>query len=259
MQCGYLYIASGELHRKHAIISAKSLRTVDDKAHIILVTDKESKALSIFDKVIIRTMEYSYIDKVKYIYEESPYEKSFFLDADTYFYSNCRGLFELLDFFDLCIAAAPGEDEIVINGRVITGYVPYNSGVIIYRKNSKTKILFEDWLRTYTQRLKTNAHDEGDQVSLSIALMHSESRVYVLPYAWNARLPYFVVLNKDVKIAHGFSNNYAQVGARLNASTRLRCWNPHTSRCIYRKPFFYFLQGRLSFLKDSIVSLLKKK
>lgn len=40
---GYLYVAVGEQFLKEAIFSARSLRKVDNTAHINLVTDKKIK------------------------------------------------------------------------------------------------------------------------------------------------------------------------------------------------------------------------
>ena len=53
---GYLYIAIGARYVDEAIISAKSLRKVDENAHITLITENNFKE-HVFDKLIIYKMK----------------------------------------------------------------------------------------------------------------------------------------------------------------------------------------------------------
>lgn len=241
---GYLYIACGEKFVQQAIISANSLRRVDKKAHITLITD-HSIENNVFNYIIICPMDYSLIDKVRYIYEKSPYEKTFFLDVDTYFYDDCKELFKLLDYFNICMAAAPAEREVVIEGKSLIGYRPYNTGVILFRKNKHNEHLFKEWYRIFVERLNSNQcekhinPEETDQASLGLALLHSDARVYVFPNIWNARVPFFINLKGEVKIIHGWELDYEQMRPIINETTAQRCWDPFKQKCIYKESSFF--------------------
>jgi len=237
---GYLYIASGDKYINQSIVSACSLRKVDKSANITLVTDRKIKD-SIFSQIIVCPMDYSLIDKVRYIYDKSPYDKTFFLDVDTHFCENCNELFDLLNYFDVCMAAAPAENEIIVKKNPMVGYVPYNTGVIIFKKNKENKFLFEEWNRIFVERLKSGSCEkqinpkETDQASFGLALLNSTVKTYVLPNIWNARIPFFINLKGKVKIIHGWETNYEKIEKFINETSDQRCWDPYRRKCVYRR------------------------
>ncbi len=262
-KCGYLYIATGDKYIREAAISVKSLRKVDKKAHITLVTNKklEISLSSLFDEIKIcpdssNKWHGGLAYKVKHIYRDSPYENTFFIDTDTYFYESCRELFELLDYFDICMANAPVSIDAYINKKLVKGLTTYNTGVILYRKNKINERLFEKWYEFYEIDLREGTVKiDGDQTPFMEAFAKSESKVHILSNVWNARIPYYINLTGSVKIAHGrygsYESNYEKLRARINKSTDNRCWHPMQARCFYgRKP------STLSKLKKALKKLL---
>jgi hypothetical protein len=257
---GYLYVVAGQKYIDEAIISAGSLRHVNPDAHITIIADREVRG-DLFDQTIVRPMENrslreeSLYDqawkegltfRVKHIYNESPYEKTLFIDSDTYFYDGCEGIFDLLDYFDISMAIAPNDrTPTFVNGKCLTGYTPYNCGVILFKKNSKNEALFKQWFNIYEQKLKKNAlhsRGESDQTSFMEALLESESRIYTLANEWNARLPFFLNLTEPVKVVHGRYGDYDQLRKKINWPVEQRCWNPQQKKCIYKKKnIFYYL------------------
>ena len=239
---GYLYIAGGDRnYLQEAVISASSLRRVDPNAHISVIVD-QNPGTDLFDEVIIRpggdftSWKDGLAYKVEHIYAASPYEKTLFLDSDTYFYENCEGIFDLLDYYDLGVASAPiGEGILKVNGETLSVYTPYNTGVIAYRKNERNAQLFSAWKFAYKRRLeeiKSGTAQGNDQAALMEALLHGESRVHVFSNLWNARIPKCIALKGKVKIVHGRHNDYAAIGAKLNATSAERFWDPYHERCI---------------------------
>lgn len=246
-ECGYLYVAAGDpKFIQEAVISATSLREVDPTAHITLVTDKQFDG-TLFDKIVVRPVAFTawragLAYRTKHIYQDSPYEKTLFLDTDTYFYEPCQALFELLDYFDVCMAAAPADTNgPLIDGKPLTACFPYNAGVVAFKKNARNESLFRTWHESYEKKLRDGGlqQRESDQTSFMEALLNSESRVYVLPSIWNARLLTYVFLNGSVKIVHnreGRKENFEKLRKKLNVTTGIRCWDPKRKQCIYRKP-----------------------
>ena len=239
---GYLYIAAGSRNYvQEAVISAQSLRGVHRNADITLITD-EAVHIDIFDQVLIRSggdfssWKDGLAYKVGHMYEASPYEKTLFLDSDTYFYENCEEIFDLLDYYDLGVASAPiGEGILKVNGERLSVYTPYNTGVIAYRKNERNARLFNAWKVAYKLRLeeiRSGTAQGNDQAALMEALLHGESRVHVFSNLWNARIPKCIALKGKVKIVHGRHNDYPAIGAKLNATSAERFWDPYQERCI---------------------------
>lgn len=251
-ECGYLYIAGGNpQYVREAMISVKSLRAVDPEAHVTLITDREVER-GLFDEIVHRPADLtrrreglSY--KARHVYDGSPYQKTIFVDTDTYFYEGCRPLFKLLDYFDLCMTQDAADMHAPqIDGDFLTGYTPYNTGVIAFRKNARNEILFKQWWEIYDKKLRAGHVDltkETDQTSFMQALLHSESRVYVLSNLWNARTRTYTALKGTVKIVHARHREYESLRRKLHVTTDARCWIPRRKRCIYGK-------GRLVRLSD---------
>jgi len=249
-ECGYLYVAAGDpKYLQEAKISATSLRAVDPTAHITLITEKPLDG-SLFDKVVIRPAAFSswragVAYRTKHIYADSPYERTLYLDTDTYIYEPCRALFGLLDHFDICMAASPADtNEPLIDGKPLTACFPYNAGVIAFKKNERNEFLFRTWHERHAKKLREGSlrQKEGDQPSFMEALIQSESRVYVLPSIWNARVLTYVFLNGSVKIVHtreGSKEDFEKLRKKLNKTTGIRCWDARRKRCLYRKPTLF--------------------
>lgn len=222
---GYLYIATGKKYIDEAIISARSLRTVFPKADITLICDQRVDT-NVFDEIQIhpysaKNKKEGYLYKVRNMYEHSPYEKTFFIDSDTYFLDDCQELFDLLDYFDICIAQAPNDDYLLeINGEKILGYYSYNTGVIVFRRSKQNAELFAAW----NDRYDIEIHD---QPLFMKALLKTSPKVYVFPNIYNARTPGILsLMPAAVKIIHGRHNNYKAVAKNINKKLINRAWIP---------------------------------
>lgn len=237
---GYLYIAIGEKYIEEAITSARSLKNVVENPQVTLVSDREIET-DVFDTIVIDPCQVtnwrdglSY--KVKHMYKSSPYEQTFFVDSDTYFYESCEALFDLLEYFDLCMSMAHGDTNVpIMDGKCLTSCHPYNTGIILFRKNSINKTLFQDWKMIYNNNLKIKnfRYKESDQTAFIEALLKSKSRIYLLPDIWNARTTCYLSLQGTVKVVHGRHKDYEQLRNIINSSSRMRGWDPNTKRCYY--------------------------
>ena len=149
-EIGYLYIATGDKYIKEGIVSATSLKKLNERAYITLVTDKKINN-SLFDEVIIRPVDVKHFKegllyKVRHIYNCSPYEKTLFIDTDTYFCNDCQEIFETLDFFDIAVApdpTDPNKAKSPKNNKVLAACEVYNTGVILFQKNLNNELFFQ--------------------------------------------------------------------------------------------------------------------
>lgn len=232
---GYLYVATGEKHLKECAISVNSLRKHDAKAHITLITDKECSIGSLFDNIIIKTesVEQPYMYKIKGIIA-TPYPFTLFVDTDTYFCDSCRELFDLLSYYDCCIAPCPNDNSDVFDekGRLIKGYYPYNTGVIAYQNNRKMNILLTKWAEAYARHFNQYIHDQPPFME---ALLSCDVKLYVMSTIYNARTPYpSMFIGKPVKIIHGRHKNYERIERILNKQHPYsRVWFPRFHILLY--------------------------
>lgn len=238
---GYLYIANGSRYVREAIFSAISLRKISKDAHITLITDKPLKA-GVFDSILvfagkIANFQQALNYKIKHLYTNSPYKKTFFLDSDTYFYADCSELFAMLDYFDVCIALAPLDRHPVhVDNKLFSSCPSYNTGVIVYKKNYRNKFLFEKWEKNYSLKLKRQAlGKETDQTSFMQAFIKSNSKCYIVPNIFNVRIPYYINLAGGVKIIHGRHQDYKKLEKKINITFANRSWDPVGQKCVYRE------------------------
>jgi hypothetical protein len=186
---GYIYIASNnvgnDLHNyiNEVIFSATSLRKHHPDAHITLFTDKPIKN-NLFNDIKIVDMKLRC--KQKY-FEESPYEKTIYIDSDTYINYNINDMFEMLDKYELLCC----NDYARKRNLPIPEYmkIPYafselNGGIIGFKKCKNLIKMIELW-NFYFDKYKNIM--SWDQPSFRIAVWESNINLYVLPIEYNRR------------------------------------------------------------------------
>lgn len=242
---GVFYVAAGQKYLDEACNSAKSLKKINPSLKIALVADREIVEKNLFEQVIlvdekVTCRNEGLLFKVKHLYFSSPYQKTLFVDTDTYFTDDCDSGFEILNYFDLALVPAPVDTHYPkLDSGVKVQCKPLNTGVILYNKNETNDALFRSWLDIYTQKLSVNSKiKESDQTSFVEALMQSKSRLYPLPPEWNARFCFINAFCEPVKIIHGYSSNIESIAKAINQNAHSsRVWIPHLKRCIVFKPY----------------------
>lgn len=236
---GYLYAATGKRFTDEAAASVRSLRRFNPQVHATLITDKPC-AYSEFDDIQIVTFDSSNINwKKGLLYkalalQNSPYEKTFFADTDTYFTEECAELFDLLEYNDILMAHSPADvSKVVINGKEIEGYHPYNTGIIVYKKTPEVVQLFKDWLAAYQKKFEIYP---SDQTPFMEALLKNKVRLYVLLPFYNFREHFMVSLPPGrVKIIHGRPRDVVDLEKRINHNIGHRTWLPRREKVIFRQ------------------------
>lgn len=237
---GYLYIATGDSFVEEAGRSVASLRRVHPEAHATLVTDAPTDVPG-FDQISVVGVETEHdsvwkkgtLFKVRAL-QASPYDHTFFVDTDTYFCDRCDELFDLLRYYDLLICHAPGDVAPVYgSGKLLEGYHPYNTGVMVYRRSAAMHDLFERWHDAYLSRIDLYPHD---QPAFMEALLDADVKLYVLQPNYNFRTPYLVsFVARPVKIIHGRPRDYERLARTLNERIEHRTWVPQKRGMIYQK------------------------
>jgi len=248
---GFLYVATGDQFVDEASRSVRSLRKWSPHAEVSLVTDAEVSAPG-FDNVIVIEPDLDHDNQWKYgsLFKvtgllASPYDRTFFVDTDTHFCDSCEELFPLLEFFDLLICHAPLDvSKVEANGQTLSGYYPYNTGVIVFNNTSKVRSFIEDWSLCYRKRIETYT---GNQPPFMEALLRHDIKTYVVQSVYNFRTPYLVAfVDKKVKIIHGRVGDYEATDRLLNRDLRHRVWIPAKEKVLVdQHPLSYRIQDRL--------------
>jgi len=148
---GFLYVASqSSAFYKAAVYSAMSLRDYYPEANITLFTHAD----------FVQESDRKFFDKIEtgipihkrakmYAMARTPYDKTFYIDADTEIRSeNIKKVFDNLGNNDIMftkIIAKVSKDRLV-NSK---NNLEYHGGVVLYNSNKITIQLMQDWYDTY--------------------------------------------------------------------------------------------------------------
>jgi hypothetical protein len=161
---GIIYIATGRKYIEEALKSVASLKAVTPSVHVTLFSDERVSSPNVDEVIMIEgskgqrepldqavNSSKGMFNKVYYM-SRSPYERTLFLDSDTYIVNDISDLVPLLDRFDLAVAHAPHRSprrpaEQKRFQQIPPSFPVMNTGVVLLRRSERTKAFFSKWLR----------------------------------------------------------------------------------------------------------------
>ncbi len=248
MSYGILYIATGEDYIKEAKISAQSVQEHNPEINTAIATD-EPLSSQLFEQIIpVDDLEENF-SASNISPQLSPYDKTVFLDTDTYVTGDINGLFDLLEKYDLAVAHAPNKNNIP---GLPDPVVEYNTGVIAYRNTDKVNSFLTKWEETY-KNWKENMNIVRNQPSFTKCIYDSDISVYTLPSEYNVRTTFPGYVARDVKILHGRQPAaLSSVAAKLSISQSPRVYYPNSYLSSLR-PFKLVIRGSLRYRLESSI------
>lgn len=229
---GIIYIATGKKYVDEAAVSARSAKEHMPDIEITLFSDQGSEVgyEGVFDNMAgISDTDGSCRDKIRPLLD-TPYERTLFLDTDTFVCAPVYDIFTMLDRFDIALAHAPDRYQYDLPD-LPDCFTELNSGVIAFRKSDGVLELLKQWEYTFYQMLAEDSGSHRDQHSLRDAIYRSDLRFLVLPPEYNFRTicPNFAGKHCAVKILHGRHSAPSKVAAKLNRSKGARVFleNPY--------------------------------
>lgn len=201
MEKGVFYIATGSSYINEAIKSAKSLK-LHNQLPVTIHSDEHIET-PVFDKTeILPNPQYDFSDSL-FTFESLPYDRTLFLDTDTYILGDITGIFSLLNHFDIAVAHNPyrnycNKDE--SNADIPDSFPQFNTGVVAIRKNSATKKMLDEWNRLFYDKYSFNM--DYNQPAFREAIYRSDVRIATLPPEYNYYFTYPSYAGGPVKILH---------------------------------------------------------
>lgn len=222
MNRGVLYIATGEEFFDEAVKSISSLRRQMPEIGITLITDIEKPIKEDISIINLSDPDYSFRDKVQYM-KKSPYDKTIFLDSDTYITGDISELFEILDRFDIAATQSgyrriqfhPHQDDLVATDEIPVSYPEFNTGVIVFRNSARVREVLTNWKKRYDQHLEIQP-DVGTQPSFLEVLFESDLDIATLSPEYNCHAHFLGTVSQRVKIIHTHAENVSDVAHQLN-------------------------------------------
>ena len=190
---GVLYIAYGEKAIENAEHSIETLQKLRPDLPIAVVTDAEHiKGANHLIRHI--DMDLGARNIKTRIYSLSPFDKTFYLDADTEVLLDPQHGFDLLDKVDMVLAQDSVrifnrnqhphmvQEEMAVTKRETNGgeYLYYNTGVMFFRRNERVRLLMQAWHAEWQRWGKQ------DQPAMFRAMFTNPVRIATMRNPWNA-------------------------------------------------------------------------
>jgi hypothetical protein len=219
---GILYIATGLPYLEEARASARSVKGLHPGMAIAVVTDQAIAPDELFDRVLpapsipeaVGSEKYLARDRVAYYRKilpllDSPFEKTVFLDSDTYVAAPLDDLFVLLDHFDLLVTPAHVvydyrfERDAAPFSAIPAAFGQFNTGLVAFRRGERTTAFLNRWKENYFQH--TAQHTVNDQPAFRLTLFQGIASFHVLPTHYNiiSWVPFVVPAGGKIVMLHG--------------------------------------------------------
>ncbi|MGV3663495.1 MAG: hypothetical protein ACO1TE_25210 [Prosthecobacter sp.] len=197
------------------------MKRVSPGVKTAIVTDQSVVNRDVFDQVISHRGDegeaaaFAQKDRGNYFHKISlmalsPFERTIFLDTDTYVARPLEGLFALLDRYDMLVTPSSNAEVDFEFERTHAPFssIPkelgdFNTGVLAYRWSDAMRQFFQDWAAnfdTHGRHLTSN-----DQPAFRLTLFQSSLRYHTLApiYNWVSWIPNFIPSGGGVVVLHG--------------------------------------------------------
>ncbi len=158
--CGIIYIAFGHDYGIMALYSSKTLKEHNPEVHVTVITnikwlkDCTDEGVGPFDNAIFyeERQENNRYYKTD-MYNLSPYNKTGFIDADTYVTGDISALFRYLDHYDVAIRIieSPPVYDYEVSGEKSVDLFWLHTSVIFFNRNKRAGELFSRWKKYFIE------------------------------------------------------------------------------------------------------------
>jgi hypothetical protein len=226
---GVLYIATGTEYIEEARLSVRSLKRHSPDLPATLLTDEEIDPGHFDDVRVLSGFDHDFGDSI-ISPDALPYDRTLFLDSDTFVCEDLTDSFRILDRFDIAAAHNPGSRTADVRGGYAARDTPetfpqYNTGVLYLRNSEKITEFLRNWRSVYDEH-KTETTSGLNQPSFREALYHCDLNMATLPPEYNLRVRYAGCVGFAVgkaKIIHGrHPAGLPRVANRLNDTHEMR-------------------------------------
>jgi len=230
---GIMYSAAGEPFVAEALAAARSSLRYNRAPHVLFASPvpacgEEEEALS-FES--FEPSDNPYVDKIANM-RRSPFERTIFLDSDTFVVGEIAHMLHLLDHYDIAAALSPGI-RVWPDAEVPTAFYAFNTGVVAWRANGKTADFLAGWQDTYQTWLREDpfpgaglTRGTADQAAFRRCAWEHDVRIAVLGPEYNYRTIWPQTVVGAVRVIHGRCNDYERVAAKLNEGRGARSFPP---------------------------------
>lgn len=228
---GIIYVAIGEGYREMARSSVESLKRHHPKLPVKLWVEAgvATDDMAAFDEIAFTDELDPHVVKARAV-AEMPFERSLFLDADTWVCLPLDDAFNVLSRFD--VAGARGlypESRHLKN--VPAAFPELNTGVLFFRRSQANQAMLSRWVELVRQNVERFGA-RGDQAAFREALYFGEARYTTLPSNYNVRFSALTYLYHRAAILHGHGVDLEHMEQVINRTGRMRIFDARSGKLV---------------------------
>jgi hypothetical protein len=234
---GIIYSCSGESYVAEAIRSARSSLRHNPLPHVVFASPAPAD-FNAQSGLSVQPFEASadpFLDKIRNI-RRSPFERTIFLDTDTFIVDELVQLLHLLERYDMAVAHTAGYRGFA-DPEVPAAFYELNTGVMAWRSNERTAAFLADWEETYVAWAREEPFHSAatsDQAAFRRCAWMHELRLLILGPEYNFRTLFPATVVDRVRVVHGRRRNSEGLAARLNSRHGPRNFTPLRARLASR-------------------------
>lgn len=208
MKIGVIYIITQDSRYTQLLLnSAASLKRAMPDLPITVFSQFPIESPN-FERVIrVEGSEDGFYDKTLF-FQQTPYDRTLFVDADTYIVEPVPELFAMLDQFNF---AATHEEYLNTDWwnryprpDIPPSFPEFNTGILVYRRSPQMDGVLKDWSELYQTFLESHPGQKiNDQPFFRAAVYRNQVRFATLTREYNCKFRGQGYLNGRVKILHG--------------------------------------------------------
>jgi hypothetical protein len=234
-QDGILYSCSGESFIAEAVRSARSSLRHNELPHLLFASGEVERVPGL-SVARFEPSENPYVDKIANI-RSSPFERTIYLDSDTFVVDEITHLLALLDHYDIAVAFAPAYRGLA-DPEVPKAFYEFNTGVLAWRASERMSAFMRSWQDTYVAWLheepfagagQASRGRRADQPAFRRCAWRHGLRLFVLAPEYNFRLGYPTAVVERVRVIHGGHPDHEGLARRVNERQLPRIWPPPLS------------------------------
>jgi hypothetical protein len=232
---GIIYSCSGESFIAEAVRSARSSLRHNKLAHLLFASGEVERVQGL-SVARFEPSANPYVDKIANI-RNSPFERTIYLDSDTFVVDEITHLLALLEHYDVAVAFAPAYRGLA-DPEVPKAFYEFNTGVLAWRASDRVSAFMRSWHDTYVEWLseepfvgagKASRSRRADQPAFRRCAWQHGLRLFVLAPEYNFRLGYPTTVVERVRVIHGAHPDHDGLARRVNDRQLPRNWPPPLS------------------------------
>jgi hypothetical protein len=229
---GVLYSCTGERYVAEAVRSARSSLRHNALPHVLFasvdVAGEPGLSIERFEPAVS-----PYADKIANM-RRSPFERTLYLDTDTFVVDEIAHVLRLLDRYDIAVAYT-AEGRGPADPEVPAAFYEFNTGVLAWRANDRVAAFMRGWEETYVAWLsgdpfpvagRGSRSGRADQLAFRRCAWEHDVHLFVLAPEYNFRVGYPTTVADRVRVIHGRHPDYEALAARVNDRQLPRSWPP---------------------------------